>query len=261
MTNLDLHANDLNLGQHFLIDISLIKQILKNANLNSSDRVLEVGPGQGILTKELIKATKTIAIEYDQSLIPTLSKLKNPNLKLIFDNALNIIPKKTLHFNKFVSNIPYHISEPLLKQIIKRHETLDLAIILSGEKFYNLLTENDSKWKTIIQLFYKISKIQDVPKESFSPKPRVKSTLFKLEKQIKQLTPSQQILKEVILQDDKKLKNALIKAIKDNTEKKKYEATAITKELLPETILNKNVDFLSNKQFELLAFSINNINI
>jgi len=223
--------------QHFLIDEKVIQRTIKEANLKKSDTILEIGPGKGILTKELTKKSKVIAIEIDENL-----KLNIKNLKLIHGNALKLINK--VNFNKIISNIPYSITEPLFKKLFKKD--FDLGILLIGKNFYDLI-QQDSKWSIIIPEFFKVIKLMEVPKASFEPRPRTTSVLIKL-------TPKKKnkVIHKLILQSDKKLKNALLKIYWDSNLTKKQAKEKIESLSIPESILEKNLDYLSNKQFELV---------
>lgn len=233
--------------QHFLSDKEVLTASIKAAELKKEDVVLEIGPGKGVLTAELAKkCQKVIAIEIDQSLKEDLSDLP-PNVELIFGNALELIDDQP--FNKIVANIPYAISEPLFKKLLKMK--FDLAVLLVGEKFYGLL-EDLSKWSVIGRLFFEISKVMDVPRSCFDPKPRVDSVLIKIKPRKKELLDKEEILKELVLQEDKKLKNALmfsIMRVKDMTKKQAKEI--IDKIIFPNELWNKRVTHLSNVQFKL----------
>jgi len=246
---------EVKLDQHFLQDPKVIEASLKAAQLKKTDVVLEIGPGKGILTRELAKkCKKVIAIELDSSLKEELSDLSD-NVEVIFGNALELIEYQP--FNKIVANIPYSISEPLLKKLIKlRFET---AIFLVGEKFAELLV-GKSKWAVVASLFFKVQQLEWVPRECFSPKPRVDSMLIKLEKRTTPLSKPEKILQELMMQNDKKLKNALmysIMRVKDLTKKQAKEV--LDSLFLYKELLNKRVDHLSNVQFEILVERMNKI--
>src|SRR4030042_3085756 len=103
-----------NLGQNFLIDKNIAILEVKQANIESDDTVLEIGPGLGILTKLLAeKAKRVIAIEIDENLINKLKKTLPENVDLIHEDALNIDFETLPKFNKIVSNLPYQISSPI----------------------------------------------------------------------------------------------------------------------------------------------------
>nr|MBA4405302.1 hypothetical protein [Nanoarchaeum sp.] len=238
--------------QHFLTNLEVINKSIESAKINDVDFILEIGPGQGILTKELAKkAKKIVAVEIDKTLEKYLCNLPK-NVQIIYANILENIDK--LYFNKIIANIPYSISEPLLKKLIKKD--FELAILLIGEKFYKLLNGKD-KLNIISKTFFEIEKIMDVPKENFTPKPRVNSVIIKITKRKDGLNNEEKIIKEILLQDDKKLKNALIYAfVRAENLTKKQAKEKIDKMKIPAESLEKNVNQLSNIQFNKLMKSI-----
>jgi len=195
------------LGQHFLKNKKVLKKIIEASELSHNDVVFEIGAGDGVLTRELAKkAKKVIAVEIDENFKKEIN-LGN-NVQVIIGDALEKIEMVT--FNKIVANIPYVIIEPLFWKLIKLN--FDLCVLLIGENFYNLLNK-DSKWLIISKIFFDVDKIIDVKKEDFEPKPRVNSVLIKIRRNKKKLNEIDTFLKEFLLQDDKKVKNALIYAL------------------------------------------------
>jgi 16S rRNA (adenine1518-N6/adenine1519-N6)-dimethyltransferase len=233
--------------QHFLINEEVLKKVLKVAGLKKSDTIFEIGPGKGVLTLELAKyVKKVIAIEIDTS-----QKIENlpKNVEFIYGNALN----KLSHykFNKIISNIPYSISEPLLKKLTKLD--FDQAVLMVGETFYKILLDEKTKLSQIAEIFFKIEKIAEVSKDSFNPPPKTKSVILRIKKRGSNLNKKDKIIKEFILQDDKKVKNALIYSfIRVNGLTKKQAREKIYELNLPPKIYEKNVDYLSNRQFGLI---------
>ncbi|MEK6846147.1 MAG: rRNA adenine N-6-methyltransferase family protein [Nanoarchaeota archaeon] len=241
------------LDQHFLEDKEVLKEIIAAAELSKEDLVLEIGAGKGVLTKELAKhCKKVIAIEIDEHLKQELGSLPK-KVEIIFGNALELMG--AFSFNKIVSNIPYSLSEPLLKRLLKLK--LELAVLLVGKDFYELLTEKESKWKIIVPLFYELEKICDVLRSSFVPPPRTDSVVLKFKIRTKALSTKEGILKEIILQDDKKLRNALMFAlvrVKGLTKNQAREEIAKIK--LAQEWWDKRVMDLSGVQFGVVVKEI-----
>ncbi len=242
----------LSFDQHFLTNIDIVKASVKAAELSKKDTVLEIGSGKGILTKELAKKCKeVIAIEIDESLKPELEKLPK-NVEILYGNALKLIDD--VHFTKIVANIPYSITEPLFGKLLKLE--LEVAILLIGKNFYELLSQA-GKWNTISKLFFEIEKVMDVSRDDFEPRPRTDSVLIKITPRKKPLSIEEKIMKELILQDDKKLKNALLFAqmrvrnITKNQAREEIEKIKLSKELW-----DKRVMHLSGVQFEVVAKEI-----
>ncbi|MBI4980902.1 16S rRNA methyltransferase [Candidatus Woesearchaeota archaeon] len=238
--------------QHFLNNINVVKASIKAAELNKNDTVLEIGPGKGILTTELAKKCKeVVAIEIDESLKAELAKMPK-NVEILYGNALKLINE--VHFNKIVANIPYSITEPLFGKLLKLE--FEAAVLLIGQNFYELLNGKE-KWGIISKLFFEVDKVMDVPKDNFEPRPRTDSVLVKITPRKKLLSEKEKIMKELILQDDKKLKNALmfaqmrIRNITKNQAREEMEKIKLAQEWW-----DKRVMHLSGVQFEMVVKEI-----
>ena len=249
---------EITLDQHFMIDRSLIKRIISYSGLTDKDVVLEIGPGKGFLTKELVKKCKVIAVEKDEKFKEELANLAkiSKNLEIIFGNALNLI--KSLKFNKIISNIPYNISEPLLKQLFRKQP--ELAIITVSESFAEKLLDKSSKIGLQAQLFFNIEKLEVVERKAFLPRPKTDSAVIKLTPKREELTKVEKILKKFTLLNDKKTKNALMEAIIEALNLTKRQSREMIAKLnLPNIILEKNSDLLSLEEFKKLKERIENI--
>jgi len=222
-------------GQHYMIDSTLIKFIVNSAELEKDDIVLEIGYGKGALTKELAKKCKVIAIDIEEN------KFEAKNVIFIKDNILNTFNQlyEKYTFNKIVANIPYNISEPLMKLIFKQHKELELVVLTVGKNFANLLMSNDNRIGVIAAHMYNIELLKTVKPKSFSPPPRVDSEVILLE-------PKSDVLSEMysklVLLDDRKLKNALEKILADKTKRQ-------VKELTTHPLFDKKLYELNNKEF------------
>jgi 16S rRNA (adenine1518-N6/adenine1519-N6)-dimethyltransferase len=235
----------LKLDQHFLKDNEVLDKIIGAADIKNNDLILEIGAGKGFLTAELAKkAEKIIAVELDAELKSFLDQLPS-NVEVRYGNALELIHK--VKFNKIVANIPYAISEPLFRKLIKLN--FELAVLLIGKNFYDILSK-DSMWSVIANVFFEISKIADVPRVAFRPRPRTDSVVISLRKRQSQLSTREQITKEFVLQDDKKVFNALAESFVRTQKLTQKQAKAKVFELsLPEELLDKKVAYLSERQF------------
>src|SRR3989344_9497149 len=128
------------LGQNFLINPHIIDKIVTTAKISKNDTVIEIGPGTGNLTKNLVEqAGKVIAIEKDHRLIELLEEtLKNhPNVEIIEDDILKFDPEilntKYLIHNtgfKIVANIPYYITSNFLRIIFERWPKPELIVLM-----------------------------------------------------------------------------------------------------------------------------------
>ena len=178
-------------GQNFLINQSIVKKIIVASNINLNDNILEIGPGDGVLTKEIIKKkpNKFIALEIDRSLINKLDILfdKKKNYELIFGDAIKFDESTKFSKNfKIISNLPYNISLPLLIKWIDQLKKLPFAnkmiLMFQKEVAERILANTDSKKYGRISIlcscFYHVKKIIDVDKNDFFPIPKVNSTVL-----------------------------------------------------------------------------------
>ena len=174
------------LGQNFLIDKNILKKIVEIGNINSNDKVLEIGPGTGNLTEYIVKANpKTIiVVEKDFNLTKLLKNKFKKKVKIINDDILKI--SEDFYNEKFIiyGNLPYNISTQILafwclskkikvKKLILmfQKEVADRIVAKVNTKNYSRITIL-SNWK-----FY-IKKLFDINPECFSPRPKIKSSLL-----------------------------------------------------------------------------------
>lgn len=186
-----------NLGQNFLINEDVVNNIVNSSEISKDDLVIEIGPGLGTLTEELLKkAGKVIAIELDERMIRILSdrfSLYN-NFELINEDVLKvnlseIIKKEKANNNlvdaKIVANLPYYITTPIIMKLLE--EELDIKIItvmIQKEVAERLIAVPGDKLSgaiTYCVYYYADSeKIMVVENNSFIPEPEVQSEVIKL---------------------------------------------------------------------------------
>ncbi len=181
------------LGQHFLMDKGIMMAIIRTAEVNPRDIVLEVGPGLGELTKLLAsKAKRVIAIEVDESMVAMLSdRLADyENIVLLRGDALKFDflgeSRKRGEKLKVVSNLPYNIATQLLFRFVKMREALsgltlmlqrevaERIVALPGKKQYGVLS-------VLLQLYCDTSIRLIVPSSSFYPRPKVESAVVRFD--------------------------------------------------------------------------------
>ncbi len=225
------------LGQNFLKCRWVIDTLINTANLNMSDTVLEIGPGTGVLTQELLKKVKkVIAVEKDKSLIENLQKLaaKNPNLEIIEGDILTRLNflKKNLGGQdtsyKVVANIPYYLTSRLLRQLLEEGPRPESIVITIQKEVGMRICAHPPKMSLLslsVQVFGRPEIIKEVPPECFWPKPKVSSAILKIAGisdnffQINNLSPSHffKIAKIGFSQKRKFLLNNLAKGLGDKT--------------------------------------------
>lgn len=192
-------------SQNFLLNREIIKKIIKTADLDKKEFVVEVGPGLGILTEQLLKnAGHVKSIELDKTLYPYLEKTfgDNKNFELEKGNALKArLPKSNY---KLVANIPYHITSPLLNHYLnprhpeeKKPELIVLLVqkevaekICAGRGEHGILSLN-------VQIFGEPKLITKISRYDFFPAPKVDSSILKIETYQKPLIKDLKLFKQL----------------------------------------------------------------
>ena len=216
MKKYNIKANK-SLGQNFLINGEVVETIVKSANINKDDLVIEIGPGLGTLTKFLLQeAKKVICVELDKNMINILHDrfLLYNNLEIINEDILKLDLKELIKENKsevnnvkIVANLPYYITTPITIMIQK--EVADRLIETPGGKNTGAITYAIN--------YYSVPEgIMEVPNSSFIPEPEVTSKVLKLN--IRKEPPVKvndenlmfRIIKSAFMQRRKTLLNALV---------------------------------------------------
>jgi len=202
------------LGQNFLIDGNIVRNIVKGAQVNKDDYVLEIGPGIGTLTEELaLNAKKVVAVEIDRNLLPildyTLSKHDNVeivegdilkiNIHDLIDEKLNGGPIKV------AANLPYYVTTPIIARLIEEDLNIEsITVMVQKEVAQRIVAPPGNKQYgslTVFVNFYSDPEILlSVPKTVFMPQPKVDSAVIRLN------------MKEPPVDIDKKLFFKIVKA-------------------------------------------------
>ncbi len=177
------------LGQNFLIDEKVLNLIVDLGKINSKDTVLEVGPGTGNLTEKIIKKCpkRFIVVEKDKNLSLFLKKKFNNDIEIINDDILNY-NQKFLYKKKIIifGNLPYNISTQILISWIKVDDLNKFCkkfiLMFQKEVADRILADFNSKNYGRISIIsswkMEIEKIIDIHPNSFSPSPKIKSSLL-----------------------------------------------------------------------------------
>ncbi|MBO3450139.1 ribosomal RNA small subunit methyltransferase A, partial [Clostridium botulinum] len=141
-----------NLGQNFLIDESVLEDIIEGAEISKEDTVIEIGPGVGTLTKELLERAKEVySIELDGDLIPILQEeLKEyNNFTLIHKDALKINFNELMENKdsiKLVANLPYYVTTPIISRLLtEKCDFKSLTIMIQKEVAERINAEPNCK--------------------------------------------------------------------------------------------------------------------
>ncbi|MEI6221389.1 MAG: 16S rRNA (adenine(1518)-N(6)/adenine(1519)-N(6))-dimethyltransferase RsmA [bacterium] len=192
------------LGQNFLIDNNILSIIAHESELNDTDVVVEVGPGQGALTQVLAeKAKQVIAFEIDGRLIPILEEKfgQNEKITIIHQDAVSVdldafLKSSGITTYKFVANLPYSVGTTVLQRFLRtsNHPQLSLLMLQRevGEKIVAQAPEM-SYLATFVQLFGKAELVKRVSRNCFNPKPKVESVLIKIIPHKKPLLPLEKL--------------------------------------------------------------------
>ena len=257
------------LGQNFLINPDVIGDIIDFANITKEDTVLEIGPGVGFVTEQLVKhAKKVIAVELDEEAIKELEKLDCNNLEIIHNDILKTdISALSEDSVKVVANIPYYITSPIIAHLLgeiddlnnkNRNKIKDIILMVQEEVARRIVATEKSQSKqygllTILSQFWADCEIiRLVGRKSFYPAPKVNSALVSLKVRQKPLLDLKdysffrRVIKAAFSQRRKTLKNCLAGA--------GFDKEKVTK-AISDLGLNENIrgEKLSIQEFGKLA--------
>lgn len=183
------------LGQNFLIDKNIRDKIVEGSLIGPEDLVIEIGPGVGVLTQLLCEHAKhVLAIEIDKSLIPILKETlqEYPNAEVINEDVLRCDLKGLIKAQnhkgavRFVGNLPYYITTPIIMKILEdrvpadsitvmvQKEVADRLAAMPGSKTYGAIT-------VAVRYYCNVTKVVSAPREVFYPRPNVDSTVLRLD--------------------------------------------------------------------------------
>jgi 16S rRNA (adenine1518-N6/adenine1519-N6)-dimethyltransferase len=179
------------LGQHFLVDVSALQNIVRACELDGKAVVCEAGTGTGILTKELCKhAGRVISYEVDRQLFTGAESIRVANLELV---NRDLFREQDVKFDVFVSNLPYSKSRDAFEWLATKK--FDLAVVMVQKEFAEKLLARPGKKNyraitAIASYCFKIEPLFDVDADAFEPRPKVKSTVLKISS-VRRLTRQQ----------------------------------------------------------------------
>ncbi len=213
------------LGQNFLNNENILKKIVSISNLKNKN-IIEIGPGKGALTKHIIaqEPKSLFLIEKDKSLKPYLEKLiheQGIQSKIIYNDVLKVNLSEITPDKKsiIIGNLPYNISTTLIVNLLTIMNDFALMIFMVQSEVANRLcakvsTKEYGRISVLSQLFCEIEKIFDVGPENFFPKPKVNSTLIRINP-IKKITFKYEdidfLLKKAFCFRRKKIRNNLLR--------------------------------------------------
>ena len=185
------------LGQHFLVDRGVLETIVSAAELGPADTVVEVGPGLGILTEELVsKAGKVIAVELDPKLAVALGRklYQVPQLTVLNANVLYLDPGELVTGQtsasgdvqgyKVVANLPYYIASPVLRHFLEALLKPRLMVVMVQKEVGQSIVAEPGGMSLLgvsVQLYGKPMIVAYVPAQSFYPQPKVDSAIVRID--------------------------------------------------------------------------------
>lgn len=259
------------LGQNFIIDPNILRNIVSHADLTLSSGAIEIGPGIGALTEHLARACKkVVAFEIDQRLLPVLEDTLSPydNVKIVHSDILEADVQKVIADEMqgiedimVVANLPYYVTTPILMKLLNdrlpirgfvvmmQKEVADRITARPGTKEYGSLS-------IAVQYYATADVVMTVPKTVFMPQPNVESAVIKL---IKHNEPPVKVIDEDFLfivtrasfaQRRKTILNNLQTGLPQGKKKKQYIIEALEKCQISPT---RRGETLSIEEFGQLA--------
>ena len=237
-------------GQNFLKDTTILDKIIQSMP-NNNNYVVEIGPGLGDLTKNLVKYKDMTAYEVDTDLIGILKskfaiEIKEEKLKLIHTDVLVAWDKqKTLHDGKYdlIANLPYYIATNIILRAFEDKNCEHIIVMVQkevAEKFTAKVNDKDySSLGIITELISVDSRILfDVPPESFDPPPKIISSILYIKKDMDKYLDKDfnKFLKACFVQPRKKLSKNLTSVVDKNTISKIYEELNIDDNVRPHEV-------------------------
>ena len=250
------------LGQHFLKDLNIARKISETLTFENYNKVVEIGPGMGVLTQFLIEKTKDLnLIEIDSNSVAYLKKhYKEKVFNLIEGDFLKLDIEKTFGSEPLaiIGNFPYNISTQIIFKTLEHRNQIPFFSGMFQKEVAERICESPGSKKygilsVLTQLFYKTELLFEVPPEVFNPKPKVVSAVIKLK-----------IKDKIKLDCDEKLLFKIVKLSfqqRRKTLKNSLKIMNIPEILREDSIFDKRPEMLSGKDFVQLAKKIGNGNI
>lgn len=242
-------------GQNFLVDQSMIDQIIRNINPKTTDNLIEIGPGLGALTREVLQqAEKISVIELDKEVIPKLKFncdglgelmiYQQDALKTDFSQFANKQPIRV------IGNLPYNISTPILFHLFSFLSHIkDMHFMLQKEVVERMVASPNNKTygrlSVMTQYFCEPLMLFLVPPESFQPAPKVESAIVRLlpKQQANQQVKDFQLFSNLVSQAFNQRRKTIRNSWKNIVSQQQFEEANIASTLRPENLsLN---DFIS----------------
>lgn len=229
------------LGQHWLRDRTILATIADAAELTPTDTVLEIGPGLGTLTSEILRQTdKVIAVEYDGELARKLpGQFPGKDLTVINEDILTFDLDSLPADYKVVANVPYYITSKIIERLMTAHNKPSIAVLLVQKEVAQRIAARPGDMSILAvsaQLYAEASLGALVPRRFFTPPPKVDSQVIVLRTRTTPLVPAEderalfRVVKAGFRAKRKKLRSSISAGL------------AITKPAAEELLRHANID-------------------
>ena len=242
-------------GQNFLVDKNLLDKIVSTVNPQANDHILEIGPGEGVLSERIFPQVKEmLAVEIDPLLVDQLNKQKNLNeLNVIQGDILinNIRDLPIMNPVRVIGNIPYNITSPIIFWLIEQLDYWDDAFVMTQKEVAQRLTAKVGtkaygRLTVVVGAYLNVDYRFTIPPNVFIPKPKVDSAFIWLTKK-----------KQPLIEDDNYIKFKKIVAAAFNQRRKMLRNSMKSWEF--SKLIKEKIDFsrrpesLSIEEFSLLV--------
>ncbi len=182
------------LGQHFLRSGHHVRRIVEAADVGPEDVVLEIGPGTGILTKELVaRARRVIAVEIDERMVSHLRRKSRAqsNFTVVHGDILSINPGRLIESNvgsqtsyKVVANLPYYITSAIMRHLLESTPSPRVIVVTVQKEVAQRMIATPPRMNLLavsVQFYGRPRIVLHIPRRAFHPPPKVDSAVVRID--------------------------------------------------------------------------------
>ncbi|MFN3567477.1 MAG: 16S rRNA (adenine(1518)-N(6)/adenine(1519)-N(6))-dimethyltransferase RsmA [Caldimicrobium sp.] len=176
-------------GQHLLISSGILSEIAKRVKIKEGEILLEIGPGLGHLTRELLKypLQKLYLLEIDKEMIAFLRENLKDERVIFLEGDATSFDYSTLKISSFklVGNLPYNVASLIVENIVLHHSYIPFALLMVQKEVAEKWIKGGSWLSIFIKTFYDIKYLMTIPPRFFRPPPKVNSALLEFTQNVK----------------------------------------------------------------------------